>query len=334
MVVALSPLLHNCQALVQGRLHPNIRPDPERSMALETDLLIDRRRLKRRLALWRALAVLLLLGGVLALLANRAELPLGRGHVARLPVEGFIADDRRLAEAIDKLGKDDTAKALIVSIDSPGGSVGGGEMLHAALTRLREKKPVVAVMRGTAASAAYMTAVAAERIFARETTVTGSIGVLLQTPDASELLSRLGVRVETIRSGPLKDQPSPFHPLSPEGREELQRVIGDLYDQFVGMVVAGRKLPEEKVRAIADGRVLTGRQALAAGLVDAIGGEQEARAWLAAERHVPDDLPVRDLEVRGTAERLLGAAWNGAVKTLVSEWLGVDGPRLLWQPFR
>jgi protease IV len=303
-------------------------------MALETDLLIDRRRLKRRLALWRGAAVLLLLAGVLALGVQRLDAPFGRGHVMRLPVDGFISDDRKLAEAIDKLARDDTAKALIVSIDSPGGSVGGGEMLHAALLRLREKKPVVAVMRGTAASAGYMAAVAAERIWARESTVTGSIGVLLQTFDGSELLGRVGVRTDSIISGPLKDQPNPFHPMSPEGRAALQGVIGDMYDQFVGMVVAGRRLPEEKVRALADGRVFTGRQALAAGLVDAIGGEREARAWLAAERQVPEDLPVRDLETRGTAEKLIGAAWNGAMKTVVSEWLGVDGIRLLWQPSR
>jgi protease-4 len=307
-------------------------------MALETDLLIDRRRLKRRLALWRAFAVLLLLAGALAWagdgLHDGLRDGLGRGHVVRLPVEGFISDDRRLTEAIDKLAKQDSARAVIVSIDSPGGSVGGGEMLHDALVRLREKKPVVAVMRGTAASAGYMTAVAAERIFARDSTVTGSIGVLLQTPDASELLARLGLRVETIRSGALKDQPSPFRPLSPEGRAELERVIRDMHDQFVGMVVAGRRMPEERVRALADGRVFTGRQALAAGLVDAIGGEREARAWLAAERQVPEDLPVRDLELRGAAERLIGAAWNGLAKTLVSEWLGVDGFRLLWQPSR
>ena len=303
-------------------------------MVLETDLLIDRRRLKRRLALWRAAAVLLLLGGALAFGATRLDAGFGRGQVMRLPVEGFISDDRKLAEAIDKLAKDDTAKALVVSIDSPGGSVGGGEMLHAALLRLREKKPVVAVMRGTAASAGYMTAVAAERIWARESTVTGSIGVLLQTFDGSELLGRLGLRTDAIISGPLKNQPSPFQPLSPEGRAALQGVIGDMYDQFVGMVVAGRKLPEAKVRALADGRVFTGRQALAEGLVDAIGGEREARAWLAAERQVPEDLPVRDLEIRGTAEKLIGATWNGAMKTLVSEWLGVDGVRLLWQPSR
>ncbi|MFC7477202.1 signal peptide peptidase SppA [Dankookia sp. GCM10030260] len=303
-------------------------------MALETDLLIDRRRLKRRLSLWRAACVLLLLGGVLAFGATRIEAGFGGGQVVRLAVEGLISDDRELAEAIDKLAKDVRAKALIVSIDSPGGSVGGGEMLHAALLRLREAKPVVAVMRGTAASAGYMTAVAAERIWARESTVTGSIGVLLQTFDGSDLLGRIGIRTDSIISGPLKDQPSPFHPLSPEGRAALQRVIGDMYDQFVGMVVAGRKLPEEKVRALADGRIFTGRQALAVGLVDAIGGEPEARAWLAAEKQVAADLPVRDLETRGTAEKLFDATWNGAMKTLVSEWLGVDGIRALWQPAR
>ncbi|MFZ4410221.1 MAG: signal peptide peptidase SppA [Paracraurococcus sp.] len=303
-------------------------------MALETDLLIDRRRLKWRLALWRGGAVLLLLAGVLALGAQTLDAPFGRGHVVRLPVEGFIADDRSLAEAIDKLAKDDGAKAVVVSIDSPGGSVGGGEMLHAALLRLRDSKPVVAVMRGTAASAGYMTAVAAERIWARDSTVTGSIGVLLQTFDGSELLGRVGVRTDSIISGPLKDQPSPFNPLSAEGRAALQGVIGDMYDQFVGMVVAGRKLPEDKVRALADGRVFTGRQALAVGLVDAIGGEREARAWLAAEKQVPEDLPIRDLETRGRAERLVGAAWNGLMKIVVSEWLGVDGLRMLWQPSR
>jgi protease-4 len=156
--------------------------------------------------------------------------------------------------------------------------------------------------------------------------------VLLQTFDGAELLGRLGVRTDAVVSGPLKNQPSPFQPMSPEGRAALQGVIGDMYDQFVAMVVAGRKLPEEKVRALADGRVFTGRQALAAGLVDAIGGEREARVWLATERQVPEDLPVRDLDIRGTAERLIGATWSGAIKILVSEWLGVDGVRLLWQP--
>jgi protease IV len=306
-------------------------------MPLEADLLIDRRRLKRRLALWRGLAVLLLAGAAALALVRGGETPLlGTtligGSVSRLAVDGFIGDDRKLIEAIDKLAKDGSTRALIVAIDSPGGSVGGGEALHAALQRVRAAKPVVAVMRGTAASAGYMVALASDRILAREATVTGSIGVILQTVEASDLLARLGVRPEIIASGPLKDQPSPFHPLSPEGRASLTGVITDLHDQFVGMVVAGRQMAEPAVRALADGRVLTGRQALAAGLVDAIGGEPEARAWLAAERQVPADLPVREIDVRGMAERVFGAALGGLAKSLISEWLGVDGFRLLWHP--
>jgi len=301
-------------------------------MPLEADLLIDRRRLKRRLALWRAFAVLLLVGGgvALGLRAGGLGLP-GGGHVTRLAVSGFIGDDRKLIEAIDKLAKDSRTHALIVAIDSPGGSVGGGEALHGALLRLRATKPVVAVLRGTAASAGYMTAVAAERIWARDSTVTGSIGVILQTVDASELLGRLGVRGEAIASGPLKDQPNPFHPLSEEGRAALRGVVTDLHAQFVAMVATGRRMEEAEVRALADGRVLTGRQALAAGLVDQIGGEPEARAWLEAEKQVPASLPVQDLDIRGTAERLVGATFGAMVKTVISEWLGVDGGRLLWQ---
>ncbi|MBW8270610.1 signal peptide peptidase SppA [Caldovatus aquaticus] len=306
-------------------------------MSLEADLLIDRRRLKRRLAFWRVAAVLL---GVLALFAVFGPgegVPggavLGRGHVARLPVSGFISDDRRTIEALDRAARDDAVRALIVSIDSPGGSVAGGEALHAAIARFRAHgKPVVAVMGGTAASAGLMVAMAAERVLAREATLTGSIGVLLQSFDASELLARLGVRPETLVSGRFKNQPSPFQPLSEEGRAQLMRVVADMHEQFVAIVAQGRNLPLERVREIADGRVFTGRQALALGLVDAIGGEREARRWLAAERGVPEETPVRALDVRSGGERLLEWVVRSVTKTLVSEWLAVDAPRALWQP--
>lgn len=302
-------------------------------MTLEADLLIDRRRLKRRLSLWRAAAVLLLAAGAafVAVRATDGALP-GTTHLARLTVEGFIGDDRKVVEALDRIRKNPSNRGVIVSIDSPGGSAGGGEALYAALNRVRQAgKPVVAVMRGTAASAGYMAAVASDRIFAREGTVTGSIGVLLQAFDASELLARLGVRPEVLASGPLKAQPNPFQPLTPEGREAVMRLVTDLHDQFVAKVVAGRGLEEAVVRAVADGRVLTGRQALERKLVDAIGGEPEARAWLAAEKGVPENLPVRDVQTRSRTERLIGSAFQGAVKTVLSEWLGVDWRPSLWQ---
>jgi protease IV len=302
-------------------------------MTLEADLLIDRRRLKRRLALWRALAVLLVLAGAVYAASRAADMALpGAAHLSRLTLDGFIGDDRKVIEALDRVRKDSSNRGVIVAIDSPGGSAGGGEALYAALNRIRQAgKPVVAVMRGTAASAGYMTALGSDRIFAREGTVTGSIGVLLQAFDASELLDRVGVRPEILASGPLKAQPNPFQPLTPEGREAVMRVVADLHDQFVAKVVAGRGLDEAAVRAVADGRVLTGRQALERKLVDAIGGEPEARAWLAAEKGVPESLPVREVETRSTAKRLLDSAAQSLAKTLFSEWLGVDWRPPVWQ---
>jgi protease-4 len=158
--------------------------------------------------------------------------------------------------------------------------------------------------------------------------------VLLQSFDVSDLMARLGVSPQVIASGPLKDQPSLFRPLTAEGRAALDRVIQDLHAQFVAMVVTGRRMEPDRARALADGRVFTGRQALEAGLIDAIGGEREARAWLAAERQVPESLPVRDIQTRSTTERLISQVTEGLMKSLLSEWLGVDAPRALWQPSR
>jgi len=304
-------------------------------MSLEPDLLADRRRLRRRLTLWRGLAILAVAGAIALVggLRGRDALP-GAPHVLRLPVSGAITEDRRMIQALHRAAEDGAVRAVIVAIDSPGGTMAGGEALHAALSRLAERKPVVAVMGATAASAGYMAALPAERVFAREATVTGSIGVLMQSFDLSELLERAGIRPQLLASGPLKDQPSLFRPLSEEGRAALERVLADLHAQFVAMVAAGRRLDPARARELADGRVFTGRQALAAGLVDAIGGEREARAWLAAERAVPESLPVRDIITRSTAERLISQATESVMKSLLSEWLGVDAPRAVWQPSR
>jgi len=270
------------------------------------------------------------------LVAMRGEgLQFGRTHLARLTVSGIITDDRKLVEAVTKLADDDSVKALIVSIDSPGGSVAGGEGLHDAIAHVAEKKPVVAVMGGTAASAGYMVAVPAVRIFAREGTLTGSIGVLLETGEVSGLLKRLGIDAEAITSGPLKDQPSMIRPLTPEGRDVLHGLVMDMYDQFVGMVASGRHMNAAKVRELADGRAYTGRQALQLGLVDAIGGEHDARTWLAQAKGVSADLPVDDVSTTGLAGRALSSSlgWmlNSVWKSLFSQGVILDGAWAIWQ---
>jgi protease-4 len=295
-------------------------------MSLEPDLLIERRRLKRQLGLWRG-ALILGAVAVAAVWAGGGRGIVPTSHVARLPLSGFISDEPRLLREIERAARDSSLRAVIVSIDSSGGSVAGGEGLHAAIGRLRAAgKPVVAVMSGTAASAGYMVALPAERIFAREATLTGSIGVILQSFEASELMARLGLRAETLASGPLKDQPSPFRPLTEEGRAALRSVIDDMQAQFVGKVMQGRNMDEARVRALADGRVLSGRQALAAGLVDAIGGEPEARAWLAETHNVSVDLPVEELDGRTPTERVFGRAalglWRAGLRALRAEGFG------------
>jgi protease IV len=302
-------------------------------MSLETDLLLDRRRLKRRLIFWRSFAVLAVLAALLA--AMRGEgLQIGRAHLARLTVSGIISDDRKLIEAVTKLADNDSVKALIVTINSPGGSVAGGEGLHDALARVAQKKPVVSVMGGTAASAGYMIAVASSRIFAREGTLTGSIGVLLETGEVSGLLRHLGIDAEAITSGPLKDQPSLIRPLTPEGRDVLQGLVMDMYDQFVGMVAAGRHMDAARVRELADGRAYTGRQALSLGLVDAIGGEADARTWLAEAKGVSADLPVDDVSTTGFAGRALSSSlgWmlDSLWKSLFSQGVILDGAWAIW----
>ena len=301
-------------------------------MSLEADLLAERRRLSRRVSLWRTLAVL----GVIAALAvifGRGDMGgLASGeHVLRLRIEGVITEDRRLLEVIEEARTDSSARAMLLVIDSPGGSMAGGEALHGALKRFAEKKPIVALMGGTAASAGYMIAMPAQHVLAREATVTGSIGVLLQSFDISELMARLGVRPDILATGPFKAQPNPFQPLTDQGRAEMMRVLEDLHAQFIAMVVAGRRMDEARVRPLADGRVFTGRQALGLGLIDAIGGEAEARAWLAAQRDVPEALPVRDLEPRDRVEKFLNRYVGSLVKTLMAEWFGVDAPRAVWQ---
>ncbi len=283
---------------------------------------------------WRSLAVLAVLAAVLVALRD-GHLGFGRTHLARLTVSGFISDDRKLSEKISKLADDDNVKALIVSINSPGGSVSGGEGLHDAIARVAGKKPVVAVMGGLAASAGYMVAVPATRIFAREGTLTGSIGVLLETGEVSGLLKSLGITAEAITSGPLKDQPSFIKPLTPEGREVLQGLIMDMYDQFVDMVATGRHMDAARVRQLADGRAYTGRQAMKLGLVDAIGGEHDARLWLAQEKGISADLPVEDVSTGSLAGRALSSSLGWFVdllwKSLFSQGVILDGGWAVWQ---
>ena len=299
-------------------------------MALDADYLIDRRRLKRRLSFWRGLGVLALLLAALAAFGRFADLG-GRDYIARHAVQGLITDDGRRRGVLAAIAKDDDARALIVRIHSPGGTLVGGEALYRSLRAVAREKPVVAVLGGLATSAGYMAAIGADRIVARRGTITGSIGVVMHTTEISGLLEKLGVGAETIRSAPLKAVPSGVEKLTEDGREVLQALIADGHAMFVDLVVERRGLDPAALDRVADGRVLTGRQALEADLVDLIGGEGEAVAWLENERGIAAGLPIRDVgKGRGRLGRLLDGAAALGERTILSERLTLDGLVSVW----
>lgn len=300
-------------------------------MALDSDALVDRRRLKRRLTLWRSLAIIALVVAVVAAIGRFAGLA-ERSHIARLNVTGVILHDEDRLDALDRLIRDDSVKALIVSIDSPGGTVVGGEALFKTLRRVAEAKPVVAVMGDVAASAGYMTALAADYIAAHEGTITGSVGVIMQTTEISGLLDKIGVSAEAVRSGPLKANPSPFEPMDPAARATTQRMVNDIFQMFLDMARTRRNLSPDRVRLIADGRVFTGRQAVAAGLIDSTGGERAARDWLAREHNVSRQLPVRNIRFDRGVQSWFERLDSLARKTVFSERLTLDGLVSVWHP--
>jgi protease-4 len=313
-------------------------------MSLDTDKLMERRRQRRHAILWKVIAALSVTA-FLAVLVMRSVTPdaglgggLGTGdlfngeRVARLNVQGVIVEDRYRDELIQDLKNDDQVKAIIVTVNSPGGTVVGGENLYLGLRELSDEKPVVAVMGSTATSAAYMAAIGADRIFARRGTLTGSIGVIMQTADITGLLDKIGMKPETIKSGKFKAQPNPMETMSDEAREQLQTVVMDMYDLFVTMVAERRGMDVSATKKLADGRVYTGQKALDAGLIDAIGGEMEAIEWLETEKKIEADLPVVDEKPDYPRPDYLDRVLGAFGKVLVSERLKLDGLLSVWHP--
>ena len=297
--------------------------------SLDPDRLLDRRRLKRGVAVWRALAVAALVA--LVLVAAAPFVFEGGERVARLWVTGLIEDDPARDRLIAALRDDDAVRAVVLRIDSAGGTVVGGEALYRSLRTLAEVKPVVAVLGTTATSAAYMVALAADHVLAREASLTGSIGVLFQTAEFTALLEEIGVRAEAIRSGPLKAKPSPFERLDNPTRRVMRDVVADIYDSFVRLVMERRSLDRDTALTLADGRVFTGRQAVQAGLVDALGSEDEARAWLAQVHGVPETMPATDV-TSGRDDGLLDVIDAALDHALPARTLALDGLIAVWHP--
>ena len=328
-------------------------------MSVTAQEMIDRRRLRRKLSFWRGLAVL-----VIALAVIGAALATGVWHgdrarpgmtgvvasqIARVSIEGLITEDEKLLDLLETLKDDDSVKAVILKIDSPGGTTVGGESIYEAVRKIAAAKPVASEVGTLAASAGYMIAVGSDHIVARRTSIVGSIGVLFQYVDASKLLDTIGVEVNAIKSSPMKAEPSPFAPAPQEAKDMIRRLILDTYDWFVALVAERRRYSAEEAHRLADGSVFSGRQALDNRLVDAIGGEEMVRQWLEGERGVEKGLEIVDRKPEkpgfgwspfaGAKSFLLGFVGlsreaDSLPDALLEKAGHLDGLVSLWQPSR
>ncbi len=318
-------------------------------MSLDLDVIVDRRRIRRKLTFWRVAAAVIAIAaiagiGMLVSPGTRGSLA-ASGSIARVTIEGLIRSDQDRVQALERLA-DSSAPAVVVHINSPGGTTAGSEQLYDALTRLKAKKPLVVVVEGLAASGGYITAIAADHIIAQQTSLVGSIGVLFQFPNFTDLLKTVGVKVEEVKSSPLKAAPNGFEPTSPEARAALDALVKDSYAWFRALVKERRGMDDELLDKVADGRVFTGHQAVDLKLIDQLGDERTAVAWLVAQKGVKADLPVRDYKLaprfgdltflRTAASITLDALGFGGVARQLEQAgvdrLGLDGMLALWQP--
>lgn len=318
-------------------------------MAQRADDIIDRRRLRRKVTFWRVAAIAVAACAVIAVTAwvyGDKLATTTTNHIAKIRIEGTITEDEELLARIKKVQDSSAVKGVILAIDSPGGTTAGGEAIFEAVRALAAQKPVVAQVGTLAASAGYMIASASDHIVARKSSIVGSIGVLVQFPDFTGLMDKVGVKLEEVKSSPLKAEPSPFNPTTDEERAMIRAMILDSYDWFVGIVEDRRPLNRAEVLALADGSVFTGRQAVANKLVDGLGGETEAVAWLTT-KGVPENLDVVEWKpvdtsssffLGSSAAQAIGAAMGfpeggaAVLRETGADRLFLDGLVSVWHP--
>src|SRR5947209_11236890 len=316
--------------------------------SIPPDYIVDRRNLRRKLSFWRILALGIFIIAVIVVgLRVTGGTPGTRliPHIARLSIQGLITGDKDTLKLVEDIGNSH-ASAVLIEIESPGGTTTGAERLYDALRRLAQKKPVASVIGTLGASGGYIAAMGADEIFAEGNSLVGSIGVLFQIPNVSKLLDNIGVKVESVKSSPLKAAPSGYEPTSEEARQALNSLVVDSYDWFKGLVKERRRMSDAELASVSDGRVFTGRQGLNLKLVDKLGGEREAIEWLQSEKGIRKGLPVQDWKKGRSLERLglFGAAARVAelfgldslAQTLDRVDLAqsvrvLDGPLAIWQ---
>ena len=266
-------------------------------MAITSDNFIERALLRKKLSYWRIFSVIAIILFLLSLVEKNVHIT-KENYIARISFNDVIEDDHKLYKLLDDVAKDKSIKAVILEMDTPGGVAVAGETIFNKIMAIKKQKPVVVSMRGVCASAGYMIAIAADRIFAMNETITGSIGVILQAAEFSKLADKIGVTPITIKSGELKGNPSIAEPITDKSREVLQQMVDEFHLSFVKMVAENRHIDEDKVKIIADGRVYSSNKALELKLIDEIGDEENAIKWLQENKDISADLEVKDAKIK------------------------------------
>ena len=251
----------------------------------------------------------------LSYFSNREESLWGGEKIAIIEIRGVIIDPQSVVEKLVKLRKNEKVKAILLRIDSPGGAVGPAQEIYAEVKKAQKEKKVLVSVGSVAASGGYYIACGADRIMANPGSITGSIGVIVESLNVEELLQKLGLKSVVVKSGKVKDMGSPFRPMTDEEKKLLQGVLDSVHDQFIRAVAEGRNLPLEKVRELADGRIFSGEQAKALGLVDELGNFEDAialAAKLAGIKGEPEVIypekkrfSILDLLLQETASKIL-----------------------------
>jgi protease-4 len=287
------------------------------------------------------LSLMVITGIVLAVLrtgggAGGSGFGLGE-RIAVIPIEGVIVDDRETLEQIRRFRDDGSVKGYVIAINSPGGSVGPSQSIYSELKKLREEddRPVIASIGGVGASGGYYIALGADSIFALPGSLTGSIGVIMELPEIRELMDKVGVDMRTIKSAEHKDVGSMYREMSAGDSAILNSLVQDVYDQFVDAVATERKITRQRLLPVADGRVLTGRQAQRSGLVDRMGNVQDAIA--AAGRMAglgsDPDLAYPEEDRPTMLDVLLGRTSAEALQRFMRPLETVSTPRLKYLVF-
>ena len=265
-------------------------------MSLDWQILEENKKKWYRKGIWRGILISIILALTIYLFLNFNNLSSNFSHIARISINGVIFDNIETIEIIDNLAKNDNVKSVIVRINSPGGSVVGSESLYVAINSLSQKKPVISLMGEIATSGGYIVALASNYILARKNTLTGSIGVIVENQNFSELSEKIGVSIDTTKSGKIKGGQNPLSPSDPLVKINNQKLVNYSFDWFISIIKKNRDINQSVIELVSDGRTITGGMAMDLGLIDGIGSEKEALKYLGKKYPDFKGLPIIDIE--------------------------------------